>query len=78
MIRGFDAIVIGAGQAGPFLAVRLGEAGVKVAIGLAIALIYLLFVILLGTLFFFIGPRTVHEARHLGEAWPSLTDRVNT
>jgi pyruvate/2-oxoglutarate dehydrogenase complex dihydrolipoamide dehydrogenase (E3) component len=32
MIRGFDAIVIGAGQAGPFLAVRLGEAGVKVAI----------------------------------------------
>ena len=32
MTRGFDAIVIGAGQAGPFLAVRLGEAGMKVAI----------------------------------------------
>jgi len=28
----FDAIVIGAGQAGPFLAVRLAEAGMKVAI----------------------------------------------
>ncbi|MGA9967527.1 MAG: AI-2E family transporter [Terriglobales bacterium] len=46
--------------------------------GLAIAVIYLLFVALLGTLFFFIGPRTVREARHLGEAWPTLTDRVNT
>jgi len=46
--------------------------------GRAIALIYLLFVILLGTLFFFVGPRTVREARRLGEAWPSLTERVNT
>ena len=46
--------------------------------GLAIAVIYLLFVVLLGTLFFFVGPRTVHEARHLGETWPTLTDRVNT
>jgi predicted PurR-regulated permease PerM len=41
-------------------------------------LIYLLFVILLGTLFFFVGPRTAHDARRLGEAWPTLTDRVNT
>jgi pyruvate/2-oxoglutarate dehydrogenase complex dihydrolipoamide dehydrogenase (E3) component len=32
MGRSFDAIIIGAGQAGPFLAVRLGEAGMKVAI----------------------------------------------
>jgi 2-polyprenyl-6-methoxyphenol hydroxylase-like FAD-dependent oxidoreductase len=32
MSRDFDAIIIGAGQAGPFLAVRLGEAGMKVAI----------------------------------------------
>ncbi len=32
MNRSFDAIVIGAGQAGPFLAIRLGEAGMKVAI----------------------------------------------
>jgi predicted PurR-regulated permease PerM len=46
--------------------------------GRAIAVIYLLFVILLGTLFFFVGPRTAHEARRLGEAWPSLTDRLNT
>jgi pyruvate/2-oxoglutarate dehydrogenase complex dihydrolipoamide dehydrogenase (E3) component len=32
MTRGFDAIVIGAGQAGPPLAVRLSQAGMKVAI----------------------------------------------
>src|SRR6202021_688425 len=32
MSRSFDAIVIGAGQAGPFLAVRLGAAGMKVAL----------------------------------------------
>jgi pyruvate/2-oxoglutarate dehydrogenase complex dihydrolipoamide dehydrogenase (E3) component len=32
MIRGLDAIVIGAGQAGPFIALRLAEAGMKVAI----------------------------------------------
>ena len=32
MSRSFDAIVIGAGQAGPSLAVRLGEVGMKVAI----------------------------------------------
>ena len=32
MRRGFDAIIIGAGQAGPSLALRLGEAGMKVAI----------------------------------------------
>ena len=32
MTRDFDAIVIGAGQAGPFLAVRLAEAGKTVAV----------------------------------------------
>jgi pyruvate/2-oxoglutarate dehydrogenase complex dihydrolipoamide dehydrogenase (E3) component len=32
MSQDFDAIIIGAGQAGPFLAVRLGEAGMKVAL----------------------------------------------
>src|SRR5579864_811107 len=46
--------------------------------GTAIAIIYLLFVILLGTLFFFVGPRTAREARRLGESWPSITERVNT
>jgi len=46
--------------------------------GPAIAVIYLLFVILLGTLFFFVGPRTAREARRLGETWPSIIERVNT
>lgn len=46
--------------------------------GWAISVIYLLFVGLLGTLFFFVGPRTVREARRLGEVWPTLTERVNT
>ena len=46
--------------------------------GRAIAAIYLLFVILLGTLFFFVGPRTAREARRLGETWPSLLDRVSS
>ena len=32
MARDFDAIVVGAGQAGPSLAVRLAAAGRKVAI----------------------------------------------
>ena len=32
MSGSFDAIIIGAGQARPFLAVRLAEAGMKVAI----------------------------------------------
>ncbi len=46
--------------------------------GRAIAAIYLLFVILLGTLFFFVGPRTAREARRLGESWPTLLDRVTS
>ena len=46
--------------------------------GPAIAAIYLLFVILLGTLFFIVGPRTAREARRLGESWPSLTARVSS
>ena len=43
-----------------------------------IAVIYLLFVILLSTLFFFVGPRTAREARRLGESWPTLMDRVTS
>jgi predicted PurR-regulated permease PerM len=46
--------------------------------GRAIAVIYVLFVILLGTLFFFVGPRTAREARRLGESWPTLIDRVTS
>jgi len=46
--------------------------------GRAIAVIYLLFVILLITLLFFVGPPTVHEARRLGESWPTLLDRVTS
>ncbi len=44
----------------------------------AIVAIYLLFVIFLGTLFFLVGPRIAHEARRLGETWPSLLDRVTS
>ena len=32
MQRHFDALIIGSGQAGPFLAVRLAAAGLKVAL----------------------------------------------
>jgi pyruvate/2-oxoglutarate dehydrogenase complex dihydrolipoamide dehydrogenase (E3) component len=32
MVEDFDAIIIGAGQSGPFLAVRLAEQGQKVAL----------------------------------------------
>jgi len=46
--------------------------------GRAIAVIYLLFVIFLGTIFFLVGPRTAHEARRLGESWPALLDRVTS
>ena len=46
--------------------------------GRSIAVIYLLFVILLGILFFLVGPRTGREARRLGESWPTLLDRVNS
>ena len=46
--------------------------------GRAIAIIYLLFVILLGTLFFVVGPRTAHEGKRLGESWPTLLDRVTS
>lgn len=44
----------------------------------AIAVIYLLIVLGLGTLFFFIGPRIGHEAQKLTESLPKLLDRVNS
>jgi predicted PurR-regulated permease PerM len=44
----------------------------------AIAVIYLLIVLGLGTLFFFVGPRIGHEAQKLTESLPKLLDRVNS
>ena len=46
--------------------------------GAAIAVIYLLIVLGLGTLFFFIGPRIGHETQKLTESLPSLVERVNS
>src|SRR5204862_1758156 len=46
--------------------------------GSAIAAIYLLIVLGLGTLFFFIGPRIGHEAQKLTESLPNLVERVNS
>jgi predicted PurR-regulated permease PerM len=46
--------------------------------GRAIAAIYLLIVLGLGTLFFFIGPRIGHEAEKLTESLPKLLERVNS
>ena len=40
--------------------------------GRAIAVIYLLFVVLLATFFFFVGPRVVRETHRLAEALPTL------
>jgi len=46
--------------------------------GGAIAIIYLLIVLGLGTLFFFIGPRIGHEAQKLTDSLPSLVERINS
>jgi predicted PurR-regulated permease PerM len=46
--------------------------------GRAIAAIYLLFIVLLGTFVFLVGSRTVREARRLSESWPALLDRVSS
>ena len=46
--------------------------------GRAIAVIYLLIIILLGTFFFFVGPRIGHEAQKLTDSLPSLIERVNS
>src|SRR5205823_11180202 len=44
----------------------------------AIAIIYLLIIAMLGTLFFFIGPRIGHEVQKLTESMPSLVERINS
>jgi predicted PurR-regulated permease PerM len=44
----------------------------------AISVIYLLIVAMLGTLFFFIGPRIGHEVQKLTESMPSLVERINS
>lgn len=44
----------------------------------AISVIYLLIVLLLGTLFFFIGPRIGHETQKLTDSMPSLVERINS
>jgi len=44
----------------------------------AISVIYLLIVLMLGTLFFFIGPRIGHEVQKLTESMPSLVERINS
>ena len=46
--------------------------------GSAIAAIYLLIVLGLGTLFFFIGPRIGHEAQKLTSRCQHLLERVNS
>lgn len=46
--------------------------------GRAIAAIYLLLVILLGTFFFFVGPQIGHQAQRLGQSLPELLERVGT
>src|SRR5580698_1499724 len=44
--------------------------------GVAIAAIYVLLVGLLVMFFFFVGPKIAHQAQRLGEALPTLLDKV--
>ncbi|HET7439697.1 MAG TPA: AI-2E family transporter [Terriglobales bacterium] len=46
--------------------------------GLAIAIIYLLLVGLLSTLFFFVGPDLGRQAARFGEALPTLVDKIGS
>jgi predicted PurR-regulated permease PerM len=46
--------------------------------GVAIAVIYFLLVVLLATFFFFVGPKIAHQAQRLGEALPSLLEKVGS
>jgi predicted PurR-regulated permease PerM len=45
--------------------------------GRSIALIYLLIITLLGTFFFFVGPKIAHETQRLSESLPALIERVS-
>jgi predicted PurR-regulated permease PerM len=44
----------------------------------AIAIIYLLLLILLGTVFFFLGPHIARQGQRLGQSIPSLLDKVGS
>jgi predicted PurR-regulated permease PerM len=46
--------------------------------GAAIAVIYLLLVVLLGTFFFFVGPQIGRQAQRLSRALPALLERVGS
>ncbi|HTZ95205.1 MAG TPA: AI-2E family transporter [Terriglobales bacterium] len=46
--------------------------------GAAIAVIYLLIVVVLVTVFFFVGPRIVHQAEKLSATLPALLDQVSS
>jgi predicted PurR-regulated permease PerM len=45
---------------------------------IAIAIIYFLIVVMLGTFFFFVGPKIGHEAEKLTESFPALLERVGS
>jgi predicted PurR-regulated permease PerM len=45
---------------------------------IAIAIIYLLLILGLSLIGFFVGPRITRQGARLGEAWPSLTEKVRT
>jgi predicted PurR-regulated permease PerM len=46
--------------------------------GAAIAVIYLLIVVLLVTIFFFVGPRIAHQSQRLSATLPGLLDQVSS
>lgn len=46
--------------------------------GSAIAVIYVLLVVLLIAFFFYVGPRIAHQAQRLGEALPALLEQVGS
>src|SRR5437764_9321530 len=46
--------------------------------GSAIAVIYVLIVLFLGTFFFFVGPKIGHETQKLTESLPALLERVTS